>query len=116
MEPTGKSVDLLDVVDRFNSTCGVDDAASFSNCLAQGDSLEDDGKYVSSLFTTSRVNVSNTQVDSAAALDSSVSFSNDIAGSSFGAGFRIFQVFVLVMVLKFQHVTVLQLQKISRKT
>ena len=31
VEPTGKSVDLLDVVDRFAATGGVDDATSFSN-------------------------------------------------------------------------------------
>ena len=34
MEPTGKSVDCLDEVDRFSTTGGVDDTASFSNRLA----------------------------------------------------------------------------------
>ena len=44
VEPAGKSVDSFDVVDRFTSAGGVDDTDSFSNRLAQYESLEDDSK------------------------------------------------------------------------
>ena len=83
VEPTGKSVDLLDVVDRFAATGGVDDAASFSNRLARGDTLVNDSGFVSSLFPTSRV-ASTTQVNLASLKEQTVSFAYDIAGNSFG--------------------------------
>ena len=65
------------------STGVVDDATSFSNRLAQGDTLEEKGAYVSSLFTISWVNVSTIQVDPATSLESTVSFADDIADHSF---------------------------------
>lgn len=65
------------------STGVVDDATSFSNRLAQGDTLEEKGAYVSSLFTISWVNVSTIQVDPTTSLESTISFADDIADHSF---------------------------------
>ena len=84
VESTDKSVDYLDVIDRFTSTGGVDDDASFSNRLAQGGDLEDTGKYVSSLFNTSDNSESASQVDPGADLESTVSFADDIAANLIG--------------------------------
>ena len=71
------------MVDRFTSTGGMNNAASFSNRLAQGNNLEDDSKYVHSLFNTSSNHVSTSQVYPVAGLESTISFVDNIADNWF---------------------------------